>query len=366
MGILIFLISLSVFIIVLRSANFRKGLTNSMLIVRYALEAAVKLLKKAAIHFWSFMKGNAAPASGATIGSAAPWIILLIAAVVILVIIPLLLLLIFPGLILIVIGVASGNTLIAFSVLILLLISWILYIPSRLLRTAWIARQIFVNPLIIGLIGFLAFSLGWSIFGLISPRGHSSIERSASNHTASWWNSLDRGSMASEEESGDFVRVILNTRQYNDNGISLKSLKVGDTVEILDYKGKKKSKDSEGMIFVRTPNDDGDFFNGQRGWVPSRALDLAKKTSPVSPGGPREITLGDSRVINGKTVYIAYEVFEPGKYRIDQAANVDLPPYETSADRKCDNGYTFDLVNKEKIRFASLKKHLVVSERERF
>lgn len=374
---IILLVVAFILLLTLVWTKFRTGVVAVFMGIVYALQIAAFYIGIAMRQFWAFVRGTAAPAVGAAAGTAAATTIplaqrvlgiLMVLILVWLIILVLLFILATFGIV--VTGIMTGHWLAAFFLL-LALFGWgmLSLVPRfRLFAPLVALRRYIVRPVVIGLSIYLLIGIAWSIFGLISPKGHTSIERSAANHSASWWNSMDRKSMGSEEEAGDFVRVIVNTRLYNEKGISIKTLKVGDTVEILDYKGKKKDKDGEGMTHARTPNDDGDFIKGTKGWVPSRALDLEKKHSSANNGGPWKPNLKPFSQRNNYTgemvdMYVGFVKLPVGDYAISGgAANVSVNPYRDE-DRICKNGSSFRVTGEEQeLRIASLQEHLVITK----
>ncbi|PIR73806.1 MAG: hypothetical protein COU40_00535 [Candidatus Moranbacteria bacterium CG10_big_fil_rev_8_21_14_0_10_35_21] len=126
------------------------------------------------------------------------------------------------------------------------------------------------------------------LIGMCSPEFNTSLWRYIGNKTLEGSNSLNKGSLNSEPESGIFGTVSENTTLYNDNNSPFKKIERGMFVRVLDLEGKKANRESEGLTYVMTPNEDGDFIKGSRGYIPSRKVNWDRKesTASVKPSEP--------------------------------------------------------------------------------
>lgn len=278
---LIFFLAVALVIALLLSAGARTAFANFFLGLGYLIQAGFLGIRN--------MLRTAAPAAGAAAGGVATiagrvFMVFMIIALLLLLAILAIYVMVVVGLIKIGFAIGHGE---AALILIVLFITWgfLSAIPYwGPLRPLVRIRQWVVLPAVGGLSVFLIGCLIWWVFGNISPRGQSSLERSASNKAEETWNGLDKSSLQSESESGIFARVNKGTRVYNSKNQPFSSLKEGDMVLVLNTEGEKKSKESEGKIFIMLPNDDGEFIGGKRGYIPSRIIDWDwKKPTGNSP-----------------------------------------------------------------------------------
>jgi len=111
------------------------------------------------------------------------------------------------------------------------------------------------------------------VVGLWSPAIKGSFDRWTGNKKGEIANSLNKSSLKSEPEMGKFARVIEDSQIYNQIGQPVFFVQKGTTVLVKDLDGKKTDEGSEGKTKVMLPNRQGDFQQGNEGWIPTRKLD---------------------------------------------------------------------------------------------
>ena len=111
------------------------------------------------------------------------------------------------------------------------------------------------------------------VVGLWSPAIKGSFDRWTGNKKGEIANSLNKSSLKSEPEMGKFARVIEDSQIYNQAGQSVFFVQKGTTVLVKNLDGKKTDEGSEGKTKVMLPNRQGDFQQGNEGWIPTRKLD---------------------------------------------------------------------------------------------
>ncbi len=246
---------------------------------------------------WEFICG-ATPVAGAVAVPALGWIggILLILALVVIVFVGGLYFM--AGITILTIGGILGHWQAAFWALLALLV-WgslsalpqiAMLKPLRWI-SCWIAR-----PITIILFIYLAIVAGWGVFGNLSPQLQTSIGRSGGNKVGEIANSLDKGSMKSEPEMGIFAKVLEDSQIYNNSRQPVFSVQKGSTVLVKDLNGQKADVDSEGMTKVMLPNRNGDFQQGNEGWIPTRKLDWNWQVWDTKAKGKNETMTENSGV----------------------------------------------------------------------
>lgn len=161
---------------------------------------------------------------------------------------------------------------------------------GSIIRPIWIGLNFIVVPCAI----FLAI-------GLWSPVVKRDFDRWAGNMKGELANLFSKSSVQSEPEAGivgfaneDEV-VVYNVK---DRRTPIKRLKSGETVMIVNLKGKPVDEDTEGMVPVKLANEFGDFNGKLNGWVVSRKVSWSKprkaETSPPPPPPTPEQAIANS------------------------------------------------------------------------
>ena len=219
---------------------------------------------------WDFIRG-----AGPLTGTPARWIAIILLFIALAIILFIAAIYFITAISIMAVGIATGHWKAALLLLTVLLV-WgsLSMLPSiRIFRPLnWISRWI-VRTIAVALSVYLAIAVTWTVLGGLSPRLHKSVERSAGNRVEEFSNKLNKSSLKSEPEMGKFARVIEDSQIYNQIGQPVFFVQKGTTVLVKDLDGKKTDEGSEGKTKVMLPNRQGDFQQGNEGWIPTRKLD---------------------------------------------------------------------------------------------
>ncbi len=140
----------------------------------------------------------------------------------------------------------------------------------------------------------LIVTLPGFFLGVWSPRVKQSADRRMESGKGWLANSLDKGSVQSEEEAGIFARVTEETTVYNDSlQPTHRVLETNTMIRILSLEGQRVTPNREGLVHIMLANRQGDYINGDEGWIPARKLDWEgkeeeKKNPPPAASGEPE------------------------------------------------------------------------------
>lgn len=128
------------------------------------------------------------------------------------------------------------------------------------------------------------------IFGWWSPGVQESWERLKENQKQELGDWMNETSTETEGKSGKIGRIDIDGLVgYSEDGMKTYPIKKGKFARLVnEYKGKKASKASEGLIWIMIENEHGDFVKGDIYLIPSRKInwDWQPKPPPETQKSP--------------------------------------------------------------------------------